>query len=48
MKFFFKFLATNNPKRKKSITANVVPLPFPNNDPIKIKRNITVEVKILK
>ncbi len=33
---------------KKSITANVVPLPLPNKDPININRKITEEDRILK
>ena len=42
------FLAASIPKRKKSVTAKVVPLPLPNNDPINIKRNMMVDVIILK
>ena len=42
------FLATNNPKRKNSNTARDVPFPLPNKDPINIKKNIIVEVSILK
>ncbi len=33
---------------KKIITAKVVPLPWPNNEPINIKIKIIVEDKILK
>ena len=47
-KYFFDFLAKNKPSKKKSITASVVPLPFPNSDPININKKIIVEDKILK
>ena len=43
-----EFLATNNPRRKKIITAKVVPLPFPNKEPININKKIIVEDSILK
>ena len=37
---FLIFLQKINLKKKKSITDKVVPLPFPNKDPIYIKRKI--------
>ena len=36
------------PNKKNSRTANVVPLPLPNNDPINMNKNIIVEETILK
>ena len=38
----------NSPEIKKSITENVVPFPLLNKDPIKIKKKIKLEDKILK
>ena len=36
------------PNEKKKITANVVPLPWPKNEPININIKIIVDDKILK
>ena len=42
------FLAKYKPKRKKRITDRVVPLPFPNSDPININKKIILDDRILK
>ena len=42
------FLAKYKPKRKKRITDSVVPLPFPNKDPIKMNKKIILDDRILK